>query len=159
MASLVNPDRFVVLQQVVAAISPHVTVRYDRGFRFAWERSGVRVERRWVSQSGSPDYPVWYRERPSGGTWCRAVYQLIRWCRGQTVESLRCWRYWCGPTVKLNPTALDLVTAAGWPELVPCIGCGRVIQPGDGQDWYSRDHTDGPGCLPMCGGLSERKPA
>lgn len=149
--------RLAVSQQVIATIHPGVAMDWRSGFWFTWESRGKRVCRRWVASSAGSDFPKWYHHAPFGGTCCRAFTQLMRWCRDDPVIPLRCWRYWCSPTVNLGAAALPLIESAGWPENVPCIGCGRAILPSERFDEYDRGNVCGPGCVPMCDALLRRK--
>lgn len=154
MKTPIDPDRLGLLKAVVAAGWPGIEVWYDRGFWFSWpDGRGGRTAKRWVASYRGSDFPKWSHEKPAGGTWCRVVTQLMRWCRGRPVIPLRCWRYWCGPAVGVKPEVLRLVAAAGWPEVVPCIACGRPIGPDERFDEYGRGGVDGPGCVPMCAAL------
>lgn len=155
MATKIDPHRLEVAQAVLAAVHPNARMWWDRGFWFGWSSRGVNVQKRWVASSEGSDFPKWSDKAPWGGTTCRVLTQLMAWCRHQPVIPLRCWRYWCSPTVNLNPKALGIVAAAGWPEVVPCIGCGRGIRPHERFDEYSRGKVHGPGCLPMCESLKK----
>lgn len=103
--------------------------------------------RRWQVRSGQDFYPTWHRHWGHGGTCCTALSQLVRWVRGKPVFSLDVWRYWAGPTVALGRPRGDYLVealrAGGYPERVPCVLCGKVIE---GRfDWYSNNGFSGPG--------------
>lgn len=94
---------------------------------------------------GSPDYPAWHKRASWGGTQSRAMAQLVRWWRGQTVLPMETWEYWASDTVKLcKPETLTILREVGWPEKVPCVLCGRT--PPAGLDWWDLDKVSGPCC-------------
>lgn len=113
---------------------------------FCWPgHGGKRV--RWVPWSRGSDYPSVSRKLPFGGTCTVATMELTRWVRGLPVRPLGMWRYFCSQTVGMTGKALELAIAAGWPEQVPCVFCGRLLGKDVGYDHYDRDgHPVGPGC-------------
>lgn len=146
----VDPLKLAAARRVVRLMTPHVELTTGGGYWFSWAEAGRPVRLRWAVR-GSGDYPVWYSRRPAGGTWCQAAGQLVRWLSGRPHLPLRVWRHWEGPVVKIGDGVAAELAAAGWPEDVPCVKCGRPITPRDEFDWYSHQPHPGPGCKPSCG--------
>lgn len=146
----IDPQRLAVAQAAVAAIQSGVSLTWQSGFWFQWTARGKTVRRKWVAMSRGSDFPVWSDKAPWGGTCCHVFTQLMRWVRGEAVVPLRCWRYWV--EIGVSPQALELVAAAGWPEVVPCVFCGRLIQPAERFDDFNFEGHTGPGCNPYCEG-------
>lgn len=142
----IDPTRLDHVTRIFAAVAPHVTVTYDRGFVLSWAVRGEAQSRRWRAQRVGSDYPTWSRHKPFGGTCCRIFTQLVHWAKREPVYPLRVWRHWCGPAVGAAPEAARLAEEFGWPECVPCVLCGRVLEPDDRLDWYDLDGKRGPGC-------------
>lgn len=144
----IDPARLAAANAILAAAEPGCRIEYARGFHLCWTDSrGVNQKWHWFPQSAGSDFPRIYKRVPFGGTGCVIVSELVRWVRGSPVRPLRVWRYWCGPLVGIEPHAAELAEAAGWPEDVPCVMCGKTIKPTERFDWYSsRGHKPGPGC-------------
>ena len=109
--------------EIIAEPSGHV------GVLFLYHE--VAFSRRWMTR-GQDFYPVWKRMWSGGGTSMTALSQLVRWCKGAPVLSLSTWRYWCSSTVALLELGqIKPIEAAGYPESVPCVLCGRSFRAAD----------------------------
>lgn len=118
------------------------------GLVVCWTDSrGKAWRRRWQTRRGNDFYPTWSHLWGHGGTCCTALSQLVRWVQGKPVHSLNVWRFWAAPGVALGrPRGIDLVEvlrAGGYPERVPCVLCGEVIE--GRLEWYSSGGVSGPG--------------
>lgn len=108
--------------------------------------SGMTLGRRYQTR-GSSHFPTWHRIWPGGGTSCEALYQLVRWNRGETVFPIDTWIYWAGTSVMLIPRAIvNVLYDNEWPLGVPCVLCGTTIGKGTGLDWWDLDGLEGPCC-------------
>lgn len=96
-------------QKILASFAPHVSLAFERGrYWFSWVQLGKPFRRMWQTRGGS-DYPVWYKDRPFGGTGCVALSALVKWLRGGSLY-LPFWEYVTGPSVKLGSVeTLELV--------------------------------------------------
>lgn len=157
----IDPDRLATANYVLDVITPGCRLEYARGFFLCWQETwgeGRTRRLRWVPQSRGSDYPSISKRVPFGGTCCCAVMELTRWCRGLPVRPRETWEYWCGRSVGMTPLALQIVTAAGWPETVPCVFCGRPLGRGVEWDHFDRDGWPvGPGCY-RTGGCDGKPP-
>jgi len=142
----IDPVRLDQAIRIFAAVAPNIRLSYASGFWVSWKIGGKPYRRKWVAKSVGSDYPRWYNVAPFGGTRCRILAHLIRWAKDEPTVPLRVWRYWCGSEVGINQEAARLATEFGWPERVPCVLCGRVLEPEHRLDWYDLDGKRGPGC-------------
>lgn len=134
--------------EIVAEPSGHV------GVVFLYH--GVAFSRRWMTR-GQDFYPVWKRMWSGGGTSMTALAQLVRWCKGAPVLPLSTWRYWCSSNVALlDLECIKPIEAAGYPESVPCVLCGRLLGTGMALDWWHLDGVSGP-CCSMRSGCGQKR--
>lgn len=115
-----------------------------RGLHLEWKRGENTICRRYQLLNRSSHYPIWHKKWPHGGTACLALFQLVRWLQDKPCLSIRQWRYWAGNPVRLGDHRMvDILLAAGYPEAVECVFCGRQIV---GQfDWFNDGSLSGPG--------------
>lgn len=120
--------------------------RRPGGWWVCWDRGRGQVERRYTVGRGRSHHPPWDRIWGHGGTACEALYQLMRWCRGQPVLPLSAWEYWGSDTIRLVDMSVagKLLSDMDWPTQVDCVLCGTRIE--KAQDWWDLDGVSGPLC-------------
>ena len=96
---------------ILSAFEPAITLEFDRGYWFCWTYRNMPVRKKWAARKGSPYYPVWYSQRPCGGTGCQAMGALVQWLRGGNLNR-PWWAYVTGPEVGFDPHTLAMVDAA-----------------------------------------------
>lgn len=146
-----EPARLAAANEILAAFARGCRFEWEagRGLVFCWTDYHGKPRRvNWRPQSRGSDYPSIYHKVPFGGTCCVATMELSRWVRGLPVRALGMWEYMCSKTVGMNPQALELAKAHGWPVTVPCVFCGRQLGSGVRYDHYDHDEAKqpGPGC-------------
>ena len=118
--------------------------RGKNGTFVQWRYGEQQWKRRWMCK-GQDFYPVWSHRWPHGGTATVALSQLVRWAGGRPVLPLGSWRHWSAPSVGLvAKQTVILLESAGYPEKVPCVLCGIILN--GGLDWWSLDGVTGPCC-------------
>jgi len=145
-----SESNLIAANKVLFSFSISTIERRKGGFWICWELGGNKTEKRWLCR-GQDFYPVWSNKWPNGGTACTALSQLIRWLRGQPALPIASWRYWTSERCKLlKPEAVDILELAGYPTLVPCVLCGRMIgwasSEDTGLDWWHLNKVSGPCC-------------
>lgn len=139
-------------QAIFDAIRLGVTVSRANGRVYlAWVFHHTPRRYRWDDKEGS-HFPTWSKKAPWGGTVTTCFDMIARAVQGKPVFPLGTWRYLisgpCG-LCKNNPQPLlDALTAANWPEEVPCILCGKPLT--SCGDWWAigegRKRKSGPSC-------------
>ena len=150
--------RIAISNEVLSEFSSIRIEQRTGGWFVRWKNTrGNIVEKAWRLARGSSDYPVWYRQFPHGGTSCRALAQLIRWCKGQPVQPLNDWYWWASERVALlHHSSIHILKAAGYPETVPCVLCGEEFETQGG--WWNLNGVSGPCCSRKSGCRQKARP-
>lgn len=142
---MIDANKMAIANQVLARFAPGTRLLVPaRHIRVAWFRGGEEISRRWMTR-GQDFYPVWHRQWAHGGTASTALSQLVRWCQGKPVLSIRSWRYWASERCRLlDGETVDLLEHGGYPSECSCVLCHRTIT--GSLDWWSLDGISGPCC-------------
>lgn len=136
--------------RIVKHFIPYAQIRI-RNARICihWKVGKKTHLKQFAVRNGQCFYTVW--RAPWGGTCSLALAQVVRRLQGKPVFPLRTWKYWASPKVMIandGPALIDELVSCDWPDLVPCVLCGKTIHQGH-LDWWSLDGVSGPycGCL------------
>ena len=127
-------------QAVADALRPGITLDVARGrVHLSWANyRGESHRYRWDAPEGS-HFPTWSNKFPPDGTLTTAFDLLIRRFQGKPSVPLGTWRYLIDGPAKLasvrGTAVITALVAAGWPEEVPCILCGKTLT--SCGDWWT----------------------
>ena len=120
------------------------------GLRMSWGREGRRHYDYAARLRSDGSWPMYgYHTRPTGGTGCQALAQLIRYVHDWSRLPMDTWEYWAGERIKLcTPDTLFLLQHSdyGNPAKTSCVLCGSSDWDKNGLDWWSLDDIVGPSC-------------
>jgi len=144
--------RLEVANKVLAMFASDTRIESrQKGWAVTWTSEiGSRISKQWACR-GNDFYPVWNHKWARGGTASIALSQLVRWLRRLPVLPLASWRHWASDKCGLvDPKAVELLRAGGYPEQVNCVLCHQPIT--GPLDWWHLNDVSGPCCgrAPEC---------